>query len=299
MGASCSGPEITSSRAVCCQKSLHSGYSLNSALEYVVPEERKPTLEPNSQLDAYIFSPKFIPSSKNTKGTEKINSRTNNDSTITRSGFHHLGQQGASNTQNGVTSSLFASEHPKLLYSAYDLDPAAAQQNSKPLLSEVMEVQDEGSSKAKDSKNSKLLSKADSPPLELPRLDDDVIIAVEVSMHRHSEEGDKDAKDHPDDDEDQTPRLLAKKCPTRKSITYPKNQFPAQEEDEEDFERAATKKPAVLYVTGTETEHNFEIRGSISEIVSDNTENRQEQEREARPPGKTDKRIARNKTQQG
>lgn len=298
MGASCSGPEITSSRAVCCQKSLHSGYSLNSALEYVVPEERIQTVETNSQLDAYIFSPKFIASSKIAKGSDKINSRTNNDSTITRSGFHQMGQLGASNTQNGVTSSLFASEHPKLPYLALDLDPTGGQQQSKPLLSEVLEVQDEGSSKAKDSKNSKLQSKGDSPPLELPHLEEDIIVAVEVSMHRHSDEGDKHAKpDRPDDDEDQSPRLLGKKCPTRKSITYPKNQFPGQEEDEEDFEQTATKKPAVLYVTGTETEHNFEIRGSISEIVSDNTENREEQE--AKQTGKTEKRLARNKTQQG
>lgn len=298
MGATCSGPEITSSRAVCCQKSLHSGYSLNSALEYAVPEERIQAAENNCQLDSYIFSPKFIASSKIAKGGDKTNSRTNNDSTITRSGFHHLGQLGASNTHNGVTSSLFAIEHPKLLYSALELDPNGGLHQTKPLLSEVLEVQDEGSSKAKDSKNSKLQSKGDSPPLELPRLDDDIIVAVEVSMHRQSDEGDKDAKpDHPDDDEDQSPRLLGKKCPTRKSITYPKNQLPGQEEDDEDFEQTAAKQPAVLYVTGTETEHNFEIRGSISEIVSDNTENREEQE--AKQTGKLEKRIARNKTQQG
>ena len=263
-----------------------------------MPEERIQSADTNSQLDSYIFAPKFIASSKTAKGGDKINSRTHNDSTLTRSEFHHLGQLGASNTQNGVVSSLFAIEHQKVLHPALELNPTGGQQHSKPLLSEVLEVQDEGSSKAKDSKHSKLQSKGDSPPLELPRLDEDVIIAVEVSLQRNPDEDERDLRaDRPDNEEDQSPRQLGKKCPTRKSITYPKNQFPAQEEDEEDFEQTAAKKPAVLYVTGAETENNFEIRGSISEIISDNTENREEQE--MKQTGKTEKRIARNKTQQG
>src|SRR3990167_1043141 len=295
MGASCSGAEVSSSRTVCCQKSLPSGYSLNSALEYVVPEERKATGETDSQIDAYIFSPKFLSMSKIPKSTEKTNSKFNNDSTITRSGFQHLGQMGVSTTLHGVTSSLFGLEHAKLPYAAFDLDPGLGDRDTKPLLSEVLEVQDEGSSKAKDSKTSKPMSKPESPPLELPAIEEDAIVAVEVSMHNPTEEGDRDNKQ--DDDEDQSPRLLGKKCPTRKSITYPKNQLPGQEEGEEEYEKTTSKKPAVLYVTGTETEQNFEIRGSISEIVSDNTENREEHE--AKQTGKTEKRIARNKTQQG